>query len=72
MDNRTNHTKTEMKPLRCLPVNLQHKHAATINLVQMMSENQIDPAFVQEPYIIRGCIKKFPDWTYRLECIYLI
>jgi hypothetical protein len=19
-----------------------------------------------------GCIKKFPDWTYRLECIYLI
>jgi hypothetical protein len=21
---------------------------------------------------IRGCIKKFPDWTYRLECIYLI
>jgi hypothetical protein len=22
--------------------------------------------------VIRGCIKKFPDWTYRLECIYLI
>jgi hypothetical protein len=21
---------------------------------------------------IRGCIKKFPDWTYRPECIYLI
>ena len=23
-------------------------------------------------YRIRGCIKKFPDWTYRLECMYLI
>jgi hypothetical protein len=22
--------------------------------------------------IMQGCIKKFPDWTYRLECIYLI
>jgi hypothetical protein len=21
---------------------------------------------------IRGCIKKFQDWTYRPECIYLI
>jgi len=21
---------------------------------------------------IQGCIKKFRDWTYRLECIYLI
>jgi len=21
---------------------------------------------------VRGCIKKFPDWTYRLECMYLI
>ena len=42
-----------MKPLRCLQVNLQHKRAATSNLVQMMSENKIDLAFVQEPYIIR-------------------
>ena len=42
-----------MKPLRCLQVNLQHKRAATNNLVQTMSENQIELAFVQEPYIIR-------------------
>ena len=21
---------------------------------------------------IQGCIKKIPDWTYRLECMYLI
>ena len=43
-----------MKPLSCLQVNLQHKRAATSNLVQMMSENQIDLAFVQEPYIIHN------------------
>jgi hypothetical protein len=47
MDNSTNR---EMEPLRCLQVNLQHKRAATNNLVQIMSDNQIDLAFVQEPY----------------------
>ena len=40
-----------MKPLHCLQVNLQHKRAATNNLAQMMSENQINLAFVQEPHI---------------------
>jgi hypothetical protein len=49
-----NNTNGEMKPLRCLEVNLQHKHKATNNLVQMMSENQIDLAFVQQPYIIHN------------------
>jgi hypothetical protein len=54
MDNRTNRTNREMKPLRCLQVNLEHRRSATNNLVQMMSENQIDLAFVQESYIIRN------------------
>jgi hypothetical protein len=27
---------------------------------------------VSTEYYIRKGIKKFPDWTYRLECIYLI
>jgi len=57
MDNRTNR---ETKPLRCLQVNLQHKRAATNNLVQMMSENQIDLAFVQEPYIISNHLPGIP------------
>jgi hypothetical protein len=48
------HTNREMKPLHCLQVNLQHKHAATRNLVQMMSDNEIDLAFVQEPYNIHN------------------
>jgi hypothetical protein len=49
-----------MKPLHCLQVNLQHKRAATNNLVQVMSENQIDLAFLQEPYIIRNNLAGIP------------
>jgi hypothetical protein len=60
MDNSTNHTNRVMKPLRCLQVNLQHKRAATNTLVQIMSENQIDLAFVQEPYIIRNNLPGIP------------
>jgi hypothetical protein len=60
MDNRTNRSNREMKPLRCLQVNLQHKRATTNNLVQMMSENQMDLAFVQEPYITRINLARIP------------
>jgi hypothetical protein len=60
MDNCKKLTSKEMKPLRCLQVNLQHKRAATSNLVQIMSENKIDLAFVQEPYIIRNNLAGIP------------
>ena len=60
MDNCKKLTNREMKPLRCLQVNLQHKRAATSNLVHMMSENKIDLAFVQEPYIIRNNLAGIP------------
>ncbi len=59
MDNRT-HRAVCMRGLHCLQVNLQHKRAATNNLVQMMSKNQIDLAFVQEPYIIRNNLAGIP------------
>jgi len=49
-----------MKPLRSLQVNLQHKRAATSNAVQMMSENIIDLAFVQQPYIRRNNLAGIP------------
>jgi len=49
MDNRKKRTNREMNPLRCLQVNLQHKRAATSNLVQIINENQIDFVFVKEP-----------------------
>jgi hypothetical protein len=55
-----NYKNREMKPLSCLQVNLQHKHAAMNNLVQMMSEKQIDLAFVQDPYIISNKLARIP------------
>jgi len=60
MDNRKNCTHGEMKPLRCVQVNLQHKRAATHNLVQIMSSSQIDLAFIQEPYTIRSNLAGLP------------
>jgi len=49
-----------MKHLRFPQVNLQHTRAAMNNLVQMMSENQIDIAFVQQPYIICNNLAGIP------------
>jgi len=60
MDNGKKCTNRTMEPLHCLAVNLQHKHAATSNLVQMINENQIDLAFVQEAYIIRNNLAGIP------------
>ena len=64
MDNRTNCTCTstnrETKHLHCLQVNLQHKRAATTNLIQMLRENQIDIAFVQEPHVIHSDLAGIP------------
>ena len=56
MDNRTHRAVCML----CLQVNLQHKCAATNNLVQMMNANQIDLAFVQEPYIICNNLAGIP------------
>jgi len=41
-----------MELLHYLQVNFKHKRAELSNLVQIMSENKIDLAFVQEPYIL--------------------
>jgi hypothetical protein len=60
MYNRMDRISRVMKPLRCLQVNLQHKRAATNNLVQTISESQIDLAFLQEPYIIRNNLAGIP------------
>ena len=57
-----------MKPLRCLQHNLQHKRAATSNLVQIFNENQIDLAFVQEPYIIRNNLAGIPKSLRNYVC----
>jgi hypothetical protein len=41
-------------------VNIENEHSRHVTPARMTNTN------------IQGCIKKFPDWTYRLECIYLI
>jgi len=53
-------TNKEMKPLRCLQVNLQQEREATSNLVQTMSENKIDLAFLEETYIIPNNLAGIP------------
>jgi len=60
VDNCKKLTNVEIKPLLFLEVNLQHKRAATSNLVQITNENKIELAFVQEPYIIRNNLAGIP------------
>lgn len=38
-------------PLKCLQQNLQHSRAATLNLTKLITESNIDIAFLQEPYL---------------------
>jgi len=68
MDNRKKRTNREMILLRCLQVNLQHKRAATSNLVQMMNKNQRDLAFVPELYIIRNNLGGIPKSVRTYVC----
>jgi hypothetical protein len=41
-------------------INLRHCRAATANLVAFMQQENIDIAFIQEPYVYNGAIKGFP------------
>jgi hypothetical protein len=43
--------------LKCFQINLQHSWAATDNLMQIISSENIDIAFVQEPYVHQNRIK---------------
>lgn len=55
-----NPTHKKCNHLRFVQVNLQHKRAATTNLVQLMQEAQIDIALVQEPYNIHNHLAGIP------------
>ena len=48
---------------RCIQINLQHSRAATDSLMKQIEDNQIDVAFIQEPYTynnkVIGIAKKF-------------
>ena len=40
--------------IKCNQVNLQHSKAATDNLMQIMSTENIEISFIQEPYIYQN------------------
>ena len=46
--------------IKCLQLNLQHSRSATYNLTQTIIENNIDMAFLQEPYTVRNNVAGFP------------
>ena len=42
---------TNLRPIKCVQINLQHSKAATYNLVELLTKQQIDIAFLQEPFL---------------------
>lgn len=56
------------KYIQCIQLNAQHSRAATSNLIQLISANNIDLAFIQEPYVINnqlaGIPKTFKTFTH--------
>lgn len=56
---RTNMSKRQMT-IKCAQLNLQHSRTATYNLTQLILQNNIDVAFVQEPYTVLNNVAGFP------------
>ena len=48
------------KHTKCLQLNLQHSRTATYNLTQIIIKNNIDVAFLQEPYTVLNHVAGFP------------
>jgi hypothetical protein len=46
--------------IKCVQLNVQHSRVATSNLTQIITNNNIDIAFVQEPYTIHNKVAGFP------------
>ena len=53
-------TNKQIPPLKCVQVNVQHSRASTSNLIEHMTTNKIDIAFIQEPYNIRNKLAGIP------------
>ena len=47
--------------INCIQINLQHSRVATHNLMQLIGEQKIDIAFVQEPYVIENKVAAIPS-----------
>jgi len=46
--------------IKCLQLNLQHSQCATYNLTEIILQNNIDVAFLQEPYTVLNNVAGFP------------
>jgi len=57
--------------LKCYQINLQHSRAATDNLMQIMNTENVDIAFIQEPYVyqnrLKGTTKGYRTYAYGEE-----
>ena len=56
---RINTSKRQTK-IKCMQLNLQHSRTATYNLTQIILQNNIDIAFLQEPYTVLNNVAGFP------------
>jgi hypothetical protein len=56
---RTNMSKRQMT-IKCAQLNLQHSRTAIYNMTQLILQNNIDVAFVQEPYTVLNNVAGFP------------
>ena len=54
----TNTTQTDIK---CLQINLQRSRAASANLTKIVTEDEIDIIFIQEPYTIQAKVIGIPS-----------
>jgi len=50
---------THTTNIKCSQLKLQHSRTATFNLTQIILQNNIDVAFVQEPYTVPKSFKIF-------------
>ena len=48
--------------IKCLHLNLQHSRSATYNLTQIINKNNIDVAFLQEPYTVLNNVAGYPKY----------
>jgi len=53
-------TDTTLTDIKCLQINLQHSRAATANLTKIVTDDEIDIIFIQEPYTIQGKVIGIP------------
>jgi hypothetical protein len=67
LDSTYNTMGTKQTGIKCMQINLQHSKPATANLIKIVTEDEIDIIFIQEPYTIQdkviGITTKYTTFT---------